>query len=59
MNRPHMIGVISDMHGLLRPEGVDALQGSELIIHAGDVDKPEILDELWQRQLHQIAECEE
>ena len=54
-----MIGVISDMHGLLRPEGVDALQGSELIIHAGDVDKPEILDELWQRQLHQIAECEE
>ena len=40
------MGVISDNHGLLRPEAVDALQGSELIIHAGDVGKPEILDEL-------------
>jgi Calcineurin-like phosphoesterase superfamily domain len=46
MNQPHVIGVISDTHGLLRPEAVEALQGSELIIHAGDVGKPEILDEL-------------
>ena len=46
MNQPHIIGVISDTHGLLRPEAVEALQGSELIIHAGDVGKPEILDEL-------------
>ena len=46
MNQPHVIGVISDTHGLLRPEAVQALQGSELIIHAGDVGKPEILDEL-------------
>ena len=40
------IGVISDTHGLLRPEALDALSGSELIIHAGDVGKPEILERL-------------
>ena len=39
MNQPHIIGVISDTHGLLRPEAVQALQGSELIIHAGDVGR--------------------
>ena len=37
------IGLISDTHGLLRPQALDALRGSELIIHAGDVGKPEIL----------------
>jgi uncharacterized protein len=42
---PH-IGVISDTHGLLRPQAVAALQGSALIIHAGDVGRPEILDDL-------------
>jgi putative phosphoesterase len=41
-----MIGLISDTHGLLRPEAVRALEGSELIIHAGDVGDPKILDEL-------------
>src|ERR1035441_8780308 len=46
MNQPHIIGVISDTHGLLRPEAVGALQSTELIIHAGDVGKPEILGEL-------------
>ena len=40
------IGLISDTHGLLRPEAVKALRESELIIHAGDVGKPEILEEL-------------
>jgi hypothetical protein len=40
------IGVISDTHGLLRPQAVEALQGSALIIHAGDVGRPEILDVL-------------
>ncbi|MGH9524455.1 MAG: metallophosphoesterase family protein [Terriglobales bacterium] len=40
------IGVISDTHGLLRPEAVRALQGSELIIHAGDVGDAAILGEL-------------
>jgi uncharacterized protein len=41
-----IIGVISDTHGLLRPEAVAALRGSDLIIHAGDVGTPEIIDEL-------------
>jgi len=40
------IGLISDTHGLLRKEAVAALRGSELIIHAGDVGKPEILEAL-------------
>ena len=38
-----LIGVISDTHGLLRPEAVHALHGSEHIIHAGDVGDPQIL----------------
>ena len=40
------VGVISDTHGLLRPEAVAALQGSHLIVHAGDVGSPEVLDRL-------------
>lgn len=40
---PTRIGLISDTHSLLRPEAVEALHGSELIVHAGDVGKPEIL----------------
>lgn len=40
------IGVISDTHGLLRPSAVEALQGSDLIMHAGDVGRAEILDRL-------------
>ncbi len=40
------IGVISDTHGLLRPAALDALQGCELILHAGDVGRPEVLDAL-------------
>jgi predicted phosphodiesterase len=42
------IGVISDTHGLLGPEAVQALQGVDLIIHAGDVGHPEILTRLKQ-----------
>ncbi len=40
------IGVISDTHGLLRPEAIEALRGSERIIHAGDIGAPEILEKL-------------
>ena len=40
------IGVLSDTHGLVRPEVTNALAGSDAIIHAGDIDKPEVLDEL-------------
>ena len=42
------IGVISDTHGLLRPEAVDLLRGSEHIIHAGDIGSPEIIPALEQ-----------
>jgi uncharacterized protein len=42
------IGVIADTHGLLRPQAVEALEGVALIVHAGDVGKPAILDELRQ-----------
>ena len=38
-----VIGVISDTHGLLRPEALKALRGSEFIIHAGDIGDPSIL----------------
>ncbi len=38
-----LIGVISDTHGLLRPQAVQALQGVELIIHAGDIGHPRVL----------------
>ena len=46
MSRATAVGIISDTHGLLRPEALHALQGSDLIIHAGDVGRPEILDAL-------------
>jgi uncharacterized protein len=39
-----LVGLISDTHGLLRPEALEALRGSRLIVHAGDVGRPEILD---------------
>jgi putative phosphoesterase len=42
----HLIGLISDTHGLVRPAVHEALKGVELILHAGDVGGPEILDEL-------------
>jgi uncharacterized protein len=40
------VGVISDTHGLLRPEAVEALNGVDHILHAGDVGDGEILDRL-------------
>ena len=40
------VGVISDTHGLLRPEALAALDGCEHIIHAGDVGSPQILAQL-------------
>ena len=45
---PSKIGLISDTHGLLRQEAVQALKGAELIIHAGDVGAAEILNSLQQ-----------
>ena len=42
-SRVHTIGVISDTHGLLRPEAVSALAGVERIVHAGDIGSPEVI----------------
>lgn len=41
-----LLGVISDTHGLLRPQAMVALRGCDLIIHAGDVGDAAIIDEL-------------
>jgi len=41
-----LVGVISDTHGLLRPEAIAGLRGTDLIIHAGDVGAPEVIGEL-------------
>lgn len=41
-----IIGLISDTHGLMRPEALTALEGSGLIIHAGDVGNPGIIEKL-------------
>ncbi|MDR3418288.1 MAG: metallophosphoesterase family protein [Nevskia sp.] len=40
------VGLISDTHGLLRPEAMQALRGSDYIVHAGDIGDPAILDQL-------------
>jgi putative phosphoesterase len=37
------VGLISDTHGLLRPQAIDALRGSDFIVHAGDVGDPSVL----------------
>ena len=44
--REHCIGLISDTHGLLRPKAVEALHGSDLIIHAGDIGGADIIERL-------------
>lgn len=40
------VGLISDTHGLLRPEAVDGLRGSDFIVHAGDIGHVRILEQL-------------
>ncbi len=41
-----LVGVISDTHGLLRPEALEVLEGVDLIVHAGDIGQPQIIDSL-------------
>ena len=41
-----VIGVISDTHGLLRPEALTQLMGAERIVHAGDIGSPNVLEKL-------------
>ena len=42
----HVVGVISDTHGLIRPQALKALRGSEHIVHAGDIGAPAVLEAL-------------
>ncbi len=42
----HTVGVISDTHGLLRPEAFEALKAANLIIHAGDIGSSSVIDDL-------------
>lgn len=46
--KPFRIGVISDTHGLIRPEALSVLSGSNLIIHGGDVGSADVLDALGE-----------
>jgi uncharacterized protein len=46
----HVLGVISDTHGLMRLEAIRALDGVDMIIHAGDIGTPDVLE-----ALHAIA----
>ena len=46
----HRFAVLSDTHGLLRPEAEKALDGCEVIFHAGDVGRPEILERLGRHR---------
>lgn len=41
-----LIGVISDTHGLVRPQAVEALNGVDMILHAGDIGNQQVLDTL-------------
>lgn len=41
-----IIGVISDTHGLVRPEALAALRGADLIVHAGDIGSPDVIEAL-------------
>ena len=45
-SRSTRVGLISDTHGLARPEALAALRGSDYIVHAGDIGDPVVLDEL-------------
>jgi putative phosphoesterase len=50
--RETIVGVISDTHGLLRPQAITVLRGSHMILHAGDIGNSAIIDEL-----RKIAPC--
>ena len=45
-SRAYRVGLISDTHGLLRPEAVEYLRGSDYIVHAGDIGHPDVLTQL-------------
>lgn len=46
MNQTYRVGIISDTHGLLRQEVIDYLKTCDYIVHAGDIDKEDVLNKL-------------
>src|SRR5262245_35477940 len=46
LEEAHVLGIISDTHGLMRPQALKALEGVTMIIHAGDIGTPEVLEAL-------------
>ena len=49
------IGIISDTHGLLRPQVLEILKTCDCILHGGDINRPEILDQLrWLGNLYVV-----
>ena len=46
MSTRKLIGIISDTHGLVRPQAIEALAGVDMILHAGDIGNQEVLDTL-------------
>src|SRR6185369_13148833 len=46
MSTGKLIGVISDTHGLVRPQAIEALDGVDMILHAGDIGNQQVLDTL-------------
>ncbi len=42
------LAILSDTHGLLRPQVVEHLKTADVILHGGDINKQAIVDELWQ-----------
>jgi putative phosphoesterase len=48
VSKARSVGIISDTHGLLRPEALHALGGSDLILHAGDIGSEDVLERLCQ-----------
>jgi putative phosphoesterase len=48
MSTGKLIGIISDTHGLVRPQAIEALEGADLILHAGDIGDQSVLDSLQQ-----------
>ncbi len=45
-DRDYMVGLVSDTHGWVHPFLADAFEGADLIVHAGDIGRPEVLEEL-------------
>ena len=57
MTTRKLIGIISDTHGLVRPQALEALAGVDMILHAGDIGNQEVLDTL--NEVAPVVACAE